>query len=88
MQNNLKSYWNRNVTSFKEEYYRNENVNIQLKELVFKLAPKYKGVIYLYYYQGYKIKEIARILHIKEATVKQRLKRGREKLKIEWEDIK
>ena len=39
-------------------------------------------------YKGYKIKEIAKILHIKEAAVKQRLKRGREKLKIEWEDIK
>ena len=86
--NNLKSYWKRNVTSFNEEYYCNENVDIQLKELVFKLAPKYKGVIYLYYYQGYKIKEIAKILHIKEAAVKQRLKRGREKLKIEWEVIK
>ena len=53
--------------------------------MVFKLAPKYKGVIHLYYYEGYSVKEISVILKISEAAVKQRLKRARTKLKIELE---
>lgn len=83
--NNLKSYRNRNVVSFEEEYYRIDNIDLQLKELVFKLAPKYKGVIHLYYYEGYSVKEIAAIINISESSVKQRLKRAREKLKIKLE---
>lgn len=42
-------------------------------------------MIYLYYYEGYSISEIAQIMHLRQATVKQRLKRGREKLKVQWE---
>ena len=67
--NNLKSYWKRNVSVFEEEFYQLENSDLKLQELVFKLAPKYKGVI----------------LKISEAAVKQRLKRARTKLKIELE---
>ncbi len=47
---------------------------------LFKLSPKYRIVIILHYYSGYKVKEIADILKIKESAVKTRLKRGREKL--------
>ena len=83
--NNLKSYWKRNVSVFEEEFYQLENSDLKLQELVFKLAPKYKGVIHLYYYEGYSVKEISVILKISEAAVKQRLKRARTKLKIELE---
>lgn len=86
--NNLKSYWNLKTIVFHEEYHYHDEKSIELEELVFKLAPKYKGVIYLYYYQGYKVKEIAEILKISEASVKKRLARGREKLKIELEMTK
>lgn len=83
--NNLKSYWKRNVSVFEEKFYQLENSDLKLQELVFKLAPKYKGVIHLYYYEGYSVKEISVILKISEAAVKQRLKRARTKLKIELE---
>ena len=56
-----------------------------LQELIFKLSPRYKGVVHLYYYEGYSVKEIAAILKISDSAVKQRLKRAREKLKIELE---
>ena len=46
-----------------------------------KLPQKYSDVLYLYYGEQYKVKEIAEILEIGESTVKARLKRGREKLK-------
>ncbi len=47
---------------------------------LFRFSPKYRVVIILHYYNGYKVKEIADILKIKESAVKTRLKRGREKL--------
>ncbi|SIG63011.1 RNA polymerase factor sigma C [Mycobacteroides abscessus subsp. abscessus] len=44
------------------------------------LSPKYKEVIFLYYYQEFSVGEVASTLRISENTVKTRLKRGREKL--------
>ena len=39
-------------------------------------------MIILYYVQGYKIREIAKILDLKETTVKDRLKKAREQYKL------
>lgn len=50
-----------------------------------RISKKYRITLYLYYFEGYHIKEIADILKITESNVKQRLKRGREKLKMEIE---
>ncbi len=47
------------------------------------LSPKYKTILYLHYIEGYKIKEIADILGMKDTTVKVALYRGREQLKLE-----
>lgn len=49
------------------------------------LSKKYRITLYLYYFEGYNIKEIASILNTTQSNIKQRLKRGREKLKIEME---
>lgn len=46
-----------------------------------RLEPKYREALYLYYYERYKVDEIAEILGTKSNTVKSLLKRGREKLK-------
>ena len=46
------------------------------------LPESYRIVIHLYYYEGYSIKEIARLLRLPAATVGTRLRRGREKLKL------
>lgn len=54
---------------------------------VMKLSQKYKEVILLFYYQEMKIREIAEILKIPESTVSVRLKRAREKLKSNLEDM-
>lgn len=50
-------------------------------DIVMSLPEKYRTVIHLYYYEDYPIKDIASILEIPEATVKIRLKRGREQMK-------
>ena len=52
------------------------------------LPEKYSAVIHLYYYEGYTIKEIAKLLGLPAPTVGTRLSRGREKLrKLIEEDI-
>lgn len=49
---------------------------------IMKLSPKYKEAVLLFYYQDMKIREIAEVLDIPEATVSVRLMRAREILKI------
>ena len=51
-----------------------------LHEALKKLAPKYRAVIHLFYYEGYKVDEIGRLLARKPSTVRTQLTRAREKL--------
>ena len=52
-----------------------------LLSAVRELPEKYSGVIHLHYYEGYSIKEIAKLLGLPAATVGTRLARGRERLR-------
>ena len=45
------------------------------------LPEKYSAVIHLYYYEGYSIQEIAKLLRLPAATVGTRLSRGRDRLR-------
>lgn len=54
---------------------------------VMKLPEKYRVVIYLFYYEGYKITEISQILNTKESTVKSQLDRARDLLKEKLEEV-
>lgn len=54
---------------------------------VFELSPKNRTVLQLYYYEGYSIAEIAKILKISEGGVTARLTRARKKLKLEMEAV-
>ena len=56
------------------------NSNRLLAE-VMKLPEKYRVPLHLFYYEDYSITEIAKVLDLPDATVKTRLKRGRDKLK-------
>lgn len=53
----------------------------QLLSAVQALPEKYSAVIHLYYYEGYSIKEIAKLLGLPAPTVGTRLSRGRERLR-------
>ena len=68
-----------------------EGINETSKNLiraVMGLPEKCRVVVHLFYYEGYSVKEIAKIVEKKENTVKAHLYRGREilreKLKEEW----
>ena len=53
----------------------------ELLDVLNRLNVNYRTVIYLHYYEGYSVAEIAEMLKISESNVKARLKRGRDKLK-------
>ncbi len=73
-------------TSEKLAYYNFESGESEIREKIRALPTKYSSVIYLYYYEGYKIHEIAKILGKNENTVSSLLQRGRQKLKLELEE--
>ena len=59
----------------------------ELLEAVLSLPPKYKDVVYLYYYKGYSAEEISRILKKNVNTVYTLLTRARKILKKELEGV-
>lgn len=85
----LRSFWNRNRTSFEDfpetseelQWKWNEKDQMVYSE-VMSLPDRQRIVIYLHYFEGYTCREIAKILKCRESTVKMRLKRGRDLLRI------
>ena len=55
-------------------------------QAVLELPPRYKDVIYLYYYEGYSSREVAQILKRPHSTVRGQLREARERLKGVLED--
>lgn len=77
------SSWYKRITSITD---KENNISIDLKDndilsCIMELPKKYKLVIYLYYYENYKIKEIAEVLKMNENTVKTNLSRARDLLR-------
>ena len=68
-----------------EEMAVTDESNLEFKELLSILDERYRIPMLLYYGQGYKIKEIAELLHIPISTVQTRLDRGRNKLKAYYQ---
>ena len=54
----------------------------ELYNAIMDLDAKYRAVIVLYYYEGYSIRETAKLLGVPAATVGTRLARAREQLKL------
>ena len=50
------------------------------------LPESQRTVLHLHYYEGYTLREIARLLGVTVPTVKMRLKRGRDALRNTWEE--
>ncbi len=57
-------------------------------ERVMALPLEYREAIYLHYYEGYSIKQIAAIVHASESAVATRLSRGRSKLRPTLEGVR
>lgn len=74
----------------KDEYKAGEDVeevvisNISkkiLKDALYKIPQELRIVLYMHYFEGFKISEIGEILELNQNTVKTRLRRGKESLR-------
>ena len=54
---------------------------LNVVQAVKQLPEKYRNVIHLFYYEDYSVKEISKILRLKESTVQTQLMRGRNLMK-------
>lgn len=62
------------------EYHDNTLEHLIYQELLSQVEEKYRDILVLYYVEGFRTKEIAAILNLMDATVRTRLRRGREQL--------
>ena len=78
---------NKNEANLEEnESYYFEKEDLEIFEELKKLKPVSRNIIYLYYYQGYKTKEIAQILKMNINTVSTNLSRAKQELKTILEE--
>lgn len=79
-----KSFWSRRVSAIEDAEYRHISISDGSRDVldaVLRLVPpKYRDVIYLHYYEGYKAAEIAAILGQKQNTIYTWLTRARKQL--------
>ena len=78
------SFWRKNVEYIDrmEEGITFQNADYSdLYDAIKVLPAKLRIVLHLFYYEGYRTKESADLLHIREATVRSRLTRARKLLK-------
>ena len=91
MVNVCKEFWRKNPRTLPiEEALAAEGASglnleeeLMLRQYIGQLSESHKEVIYLRYYLDYEYKEIARILEVPEGTVKSRLNRALETLRIQ-----
>ena len=62
-----------------------DDEHVALTLAIMKLRPKYLEAVLLYFYEGYPIKDVAKMLDITEAAVSVRLRNAKEQLKAELE---
>ena len=79
--NRLRSYWWKRTVPLLDTYPAQNDDQLEMMQTVLALPSKYRGVIHLFYYEGYSTKEIAEITEQKESTVRQQLTRARRMLK-------
>lgn len=77
-----KEYENTNMTEIPELHLELKDTHKTIIENINELPVKISEVLMMYYFQELKVKTIAEILDIDEATVKSRLFQGRKKLRL------
>lgn len=83
----LRSPWRKRMIPLEEwDGSAEETSGGEVLDAVMDMDAKYRLPIYLFYYEGLSVKEIAQILETNPSTVQTRLQRAREKLKIALTD--
>lgn len=86
-----RKWWKRKVVHVDPHFMPEPNRQAQgehaeLAEQLQALPPSYRVILYLYYYEGYKLSEIAAMLRMNPNTVKTRMRNARKRLKFEMGD--
>lgn len=84
--NMLKHWWRRLKTTFEDADQRqlaSEDIHDEIIGQVRALPKKYRLPTLLFYYEGYRTKEIAELLRVKESTIRSQLHTTRQLLKIQ-----
>lgn len=84
----LKSPWRKLKTMIRNDVKDDKEENDILIEALNCINPDFRIPLYLFYYEGYSIKEIAKQMKKSESAIKMRLSRGKESLKKEMGKIK
>lgn len=79
------SSWNKKVINLDESLIFETEAENLVFSAVCELPQNYKTVIYLMYYEGYKVREISNLMKSSEGTIKTWLYRAREILKEKLE---
>jgi len=83
--NVLKQWWRKrqSLEDYQETVGRDSQMVDEMMELIMKLPQKYKTAVYLYYYEGYDSREIAKLLKKPDSTIRTYLQKARKLLKEE-----
>ncbi len=82
----LKKFWKKkraDIEDMETVAICEESGESDLTEALLNLPSKYKDVIYLYYIEGYSVKEMSKLLHRNESTLRNHLSDGRRLLEID-----
>ena len=77
-----RKFWRKHHIRLDEAFAQVEDVQErnELYELM-ELVPDHRNALYLYYYEGYSIREISRFMKARENTVKSWMRRGKQELR-------
>ena len=76
----ISSPWRRRSIPLEDVYTCSGPEELTIAESLAALPPKDRALLHLYYYEGYRTEELARILSRNPATVRSQLTRARQKL--------
>ena len=86
----LKSAWRKKRIDAEEailenmpdkEYLANKEMENAVLDALIQLPEDYKNILYLYYYEGYQLNEIAKMLHRNASTIRSRFSKAKQLLR-------
>lgn len=63
-----------------------QDLRLQTEAMLAAMEPETRLIFHLHYYEGYSLNEIGEMLGWSVSKVKMRLKRGRDRLRLSWEE--
>ena len=78
----LNSGWRRKTLPLEDVHAQLDHLDevLEVQAAMAKLPPKLRGVVHLYYFEGWSVKQIAGFMHLTETAVHSRLHKARKQL--------